>query len=37
LRVTTAAPTSKFSLPVERHSLVVSIHLAGKTPNGRWP
>ncbi len=37
LRVTTAAPTSKFSLPVVRHCRVVSIHLAGKTPNGRWP
>ena len=34
---TTAAPTSKFSLPVARHCRVVSIHCAGKTPNGRWP
>ena len=36
-RITTAAPTSKFSLPVVSQPRVESIHLAGKIPNGRWP
>src|SRR4051812_21836657 len=37
LRPTTAAPTSKFSLPLLRHCFVVSSHFAGKTPNGGCP